>query len=84
MTDVDTILTAMQGCGYRVLGHFTLPDSAWLVPHYHPLEERLRSLGKKYAADPDRIGMIGSIQMEIDIFRKYSRYYGYVFYVMQR
>ena len=28
--------------------------------------------------------MIESIQMEIEIYRKYSIYYGYVFYLMQR
>ena len=82
--DIKTNLTAIQDCGYKVVGHFILPESAWLVTFYRPLEDRLRSLREKYVADPDRIEVIESIQMEIDIYRKYSIYYGYVFYLMQR
>lgn len=29
MTNVETILTNVQACGYEALGHFTLRDSAW-------------------------------------------------------
>jgi len=61
-----------------------LPESAWWDAYYHPLEERLELLREKYAATPEKVEVIESIQMEIEIYRKYSGYYGYVFYVMQR
>ncbi len=32
----------IRACDYEVLGHFTLPESAWWEPYYQPLEERLR------------------------------------------
>jgi len=84
MTDIDTNLATIKSCGYEVVEHFTLPESAWLEPLYNPLEDRLRLLRKKYATDPERIEMIDSTQVEIDQYRKYSSYYGYVFYLMQR
>jgi ubiquinone/menaquinone biosynthesis C-methylase UbiE len=84
MVDIDTNLSTIRSCGYEVLGHFTLPESAWWEPYYRPLEKRLQSCRKKYAVDPKRIEMIESVQREIEIYRNYSRYFGNVFYIMQR
>lgn len=83
MVDIDSNVATIKNCGYDLLGHFTLPESAWKESYYHPLENRLQSFRKKYAKDPKRIEMIDSVQMEIDIYRKYSAYYGYVFFLMQ-
>ena len=83
MVDIDTNVATIKDCGYDLLGQFTLPESAWTESYYHPLEDRLQLLRKKYATDPERIEMIDSVQMEIDLYHKYSNYYGYVFYMMQ-
>jgi cyclopropane fatty-acyl-phospholipid synthase-like methyltransferase len=83
MVDIDSNVSTIKNCGYDLLGHFTLPESAWKESYYHPLEDRLQSFRKKYATDPERIEMIDSVQMEIDFYRKYSGYYGYVFFLMQ-
>jgi hypothetical protein len=77
-------LAVIESCGYEVLGHFSVPESAWWTLYLHPLEGRLQSLREKYAADPERIEMIESIHLEIEIYRKYSSYYGNVFYLMRR
>ncbi len=84
IVDIETNLAAANDCGFEVLGHFTLPDSAWWESYYNPLSERLNSCREKYSSDPEKIGMIEAIQMEIEIYRKYSKYYGYEFFVMQR
>lgn len=83
MVDTATNLAAMEKCGYEVLGHFELPESTWLGSFYLPIEERLRTLREKYAEDPAGSKVVASIQKEIDIYRKYSNWYGYVFYLMQ-
>ena len=84
MVDIDTNLTIINSCGYKILEHFTQPGSAWWKSYYHPLENRLQSFRKQYATDPERIEMINTIQKEIDIYRKYSAYYGNEFFLMQR
>jgi len=84
LADIEANLAAMRACDYEVIGHFTLPESAWWEHYYHPLEERLRSLRKRHAAEAERLSMVESIQMEIDLYRQYSAFYGYVFYVMRR
>lgn len=84
MVDVDTNLAAIKACGYDLLGHFTLPESTWLELYYKPLEVRLSDFRGRCAADPDKLEMIEWVQSEIDLFRKYSSFYGYVFYMMRR
>ncbi|HNS23131.1 MAG TPA: class I SAM-dependent methyltransferase [Sedimentisphaerales bacterium] len=84
MTDMETNLATIRACGYDLVGHFVQPESAWWEPFYHPLAERLRSLRGQYAADARKLAMIEPMEMEIDMYRQYSAYYGNVFYVMRR
>ena len=84
MVDIATNLNTIKSSGYEVLGHFTLPESTWWISYYQPLENRLQLLREKYVTDPIKIKMIESVQIEIEVYRKYSKYYGYVFYLMQR
>jgi len=84
MTDVETNLATIKACGYELIGHFRLPESAWWDSFYHPLEDRLRSFRARFAADAEKLTLIESIQAEIDLYRRYSRFYGYVFFMMQR
>jgi cyclopropane fatty-acyl-phospholipid synthase-like methyltransferase len=84
MTDVGANLAMIEACGYRRIGHFPLPESAWWDEYYGPLGTRLPALRERHAADPGKLEMLAAIQMEIDLYRKYSAYYGNVFYMMQR
>ncbi|MFH1114040.1 MAG: class I SAM-dependent methyltransferase [Pseudomonadota bacterium] len=84
MADADANVAVISGCGFEVLGHFSLPESDWLESFYLPLENRVQTLRRTYGTDPERMQALDEIQLEIDIYRKYSRYYGYEFYLMQR
>ena len=84
MVDINANLDIIKSCGYKIIGHFIQPESAWWDQLYNPLEDRLQSLRKQYKADPERTEMINTIQTEIDIYRKYSAYYSNVFFLMQR
>lgn len=84
MTDVSANLAMIETCGYRQIDHFPLPVSAWWDEYYDPLGARLPTLQARHAADPEKLAMLAAIQMEIDLFRKYSAYYGNVFYLLQR
>ncbi len=84
MATVDANLSSIKSCGFEVIGNFNLSESAWWEQYYHPLEYSLRSFRERYAADQEKLDFIESIQEEIDIYRKHSSYYGYVFFLMQR
>lgn len=83
MQDVDANLAAIGRSGYVPSGHFTLPESAWWEPYYRPIERKLSALRRKYRDHPRALAVLETEQTEIDLFRRYARYYGYVFYVMQ-
>ncbi len=83
MQDVPANLRMMESCGYTVLETSTLPESAWWLDYYLPLESRLATLQEKYAGDEDRMGVLATVAQEIAMYRGNSDYYGYVFYVLQ-
>jgi hypothetical protein len=74
MVDNAANLAAIENSGYEVLKHFALPESNWLESFYHPIEDRLRTLQKKYAEDRAGSEVVDTILKEIDIYRKYSNY----------
>lgn len=70
MADVGANLAMIQACGYKEIGHFPLPESAWWDEYYNPLGVRLPALRALHAADPMKMEMLAAIQMEIDLYRK--------------
>jgi ubiquinone/menaquinone biosynthesis C-methylase UbiE len=77
-------LAVIPTCGYTSLGHFTLPEAAWWAAYYAPLEKRVQQLRRDYAADAEAQAILDGQQREVDLFRKYSRWYGSAFFIMQK
>jgi ubiquinone/menaquinone biosynthesis C-methylase UbiE len=84
ITTIPDNLAIIPRCGHTVLGHFPLPEDAWWEEYYHPLEERLNQLRTKYKDDPEALRILDSENEEIELYKKYSEWYGSVFYVMQK
>jgi len=84
ITDLETNLKTIDECGYDIIDHFKLPKSGWLENFYVHVENRLPLLRDKYAADAERLAFVNKVQKEIDIYRKYSDYYGYEFFIAKR
>lgn len=83
MADADENLRRLAAAGYREIGHFTIPTSAWLDEYYLPIETRIARLRETYAGDADAQAQLDEHALEIEMYRKYGEWYGYVFYVMQ-
>jgi SAM-dependent methyltransferase len=77
-------LIQISACGYRLIGHFTLPEDAWWVEYYDPLQIRIQELRRKYVGDLEALAVLDGEQREIDLFKKYKQWYGSVFFVMQK
>lgn len=84
MTDVEGNLAIAADCGFRILGHFTLPESAWRDSYLQPLQQRVNAIRGKCTSDPEKLEFVEFIQREIDIYGKFSDCYGYEFILMQR
>jgi ubiquinone/menaquinone biosynthesis C-methylase UbiE len=82
MGTIESCRALARECGYRLLGDFVLPDSAWWE-YYEPMRRRLESLASKYAGDTAAEAILRESAEEIATYRKYSQYYGYVFLVMR-
>ena len=70
--------------GFKLISNFTLPESAWFDSYYLPIEKELPCLNKKYEGNEIALGVFEGFRKEIDFYRKYSKYYGYEFFVMQK
>ena len=84
MHTLEQNLASVEKSGYRETGHFVLPESAWWEDYYTPLEKRIGVLGEKYRGNEEALAFLHTSQREIELYRKYSEWYGYVFYVMQK
>ncbi|MDY6834233.1 MAG: SAM-dependent methyltransferase, partial [Chloroflexota bacterium] len=81
--DIDSNLAVIHETGYELIGQFVLPESDWWDNYYLPIQSRLPRIRDKYRGDPEALAVIESHEREIDMYSRYSFYYGYVFYVMQ-
>ena len=70
--------------GYKLLGYFSLPEDAWWIEYYGPLEKRIQELRMKYIHDPEALKTLDKKQIEIDMFKTNPKSYGSVFIVMQK
>ena len=82
MPTISQVEEMIRSEGYSPVGSFRLPDTGWLNNFYNPLAARLGMLKEKYAGDQDAPGMIQGFEVEMDIFRKYSKEYGYTYFIM--
>jgi ubiquinone/menaquinone biosynthesis C-methylase UbiE len=74
----------IEESGYSLVGHFVLPKSGWWKDYYNPLIERIKILREKYAGNKEANDRMDNTEREIEIYKKYSDYYGYVFYLMKK
>jgi SAM-dependent methyltransferase len=69
---------------FHLISNFTLPKSSWLDSFYLPMEEELTRLNKKYQGNEVALGIFEELKNEIDLYKKFSDFYGYEFFIMQR
>lgn len=83
MKTIEANLSLIEDSRYRKIGHYVLPESGWWDSYYIPLEEKIAVLRKKYKDNVAVNQELDSSLLEIELYRKYSDWYGYVFYLMQ-
>lgn len=76
-------LAIIANAGYKLVGYFVLPESSWWTDYYLPILAKLPALKAKYKDNKEALATIACEEIETEMLRKYSKYYGYVFFVMQ-
>ena len=77
-------IAAVPSHGYDLIGHFPLPEDLWWLDYYGPLEERIHELREKHAEDREALRILDEEQQEVDLFKRYSTWYGSAFFVMRK
>lgn len=83
MRDIEGNLELIRQAGYQPIGNFILPESAWWDSYYTLIEQKVATLREKYQGNDEAMKVLEAEQQEIELYRQYSAYYGYVFYVAQ-
>jgi len=81
--NIETKVETIKEEGFNLISNFTLPESAWFNSYYSPIEKELPCLKKKYRANKIAWAVFEEIRDEISLYRRYSAFYGYEFFVMQ-
>jgi ubiquinone/menaquinone biosynthesis C-methylase UbiE len=85
--EIDTIenkLAVIDRLGYEQTGHFVLPATTWTAEYYGPMEKLVAKKLTDWVGNPVAMAVLEEAQNEIEIFREYSSYYSYGFFVMRR
>jgi ubiquinone/menaquinone biosynthesis C-methylase UbiE len=82
--NIEENIEAIKKEGFNLISNFTLPESAWLDNYYLPMEKELPRLNSKYQGNEVALAVFEGFRYEADFYRKYSKYYGYEFFVMQK
>ncbi|MCL2136971.1 MAG: class I SAM-dependent methyltransferase [Coriobacteriia bacterium] len=81
---LDTIghnSSVMKKTGFDLIGTFTLPEECWTCNYFAPRTEAEKALVMKYPGVRIVEDFINANKYEVELYAKYSQYYGYVFYI---
>ena len=82
--EVNAKLELITTCGYHLIEHFKLPDDAWWIEFYEPLETRLCELQEKYGDDPEVLKVLDKKRREVEDAKNNPKDYRSVFYIIQK
>jgi SAM-dependent methyltransferase len=83
ITSIEGCVRTIEDTGLDLLGHFTLPERAWWE-YYRPVEARLAEVRARHSDDPIALEVIAEQEVEIDMYRRHGRCYGYEFFVCRK
>ena len=81
--DIKRNISLIKDEGFNVLSHFTLPKSCW-IDFYSRMDKQIEELKKKYHNNKIALQVFEKCEKESKIYDKYSDYFGYEFFIMQK
>jgi len=80
---VSNKLKKIPDFGYKLINHFVLPDDAWWVEYFEPLERLIKEWRKK-AKSTETLSILESYQNEVNTFKKNPKEHVSAFYIFQK
>ncbi|UCG00753.1 MAG: class I SAM-dependent methyltransferase [Candidatus Heimdallarchaeota archaeon] len=81
--DMDSKLSAIPSCKYKLLNHFLLPGDTWWKDYYEPLEVRVNEIALEYKNNPAVLKTLHKYQNEIKRVKRMKKVNS-VFFIMQK
>lgn len=81
---IDEIIKFLANTDYKFIGSYALPDKDWWDDYYTPLKQRVDELQEKYSGDKEALEILNMELSETEMHKKYSAYYGYSFFIIQK
>lgn len=82
--DIDSVgakVRILERAGYEPLAHFVLPRHCWTENYYTPAAARCAPFLEEQGHTPAAERFVDLQHQEIEHYRTYGSYYGYVFYI---
>jgi serine/threonine-protein kinase HipA len=83
MGTIASNTAAARAAGFDVIDAFELPERAWWDHYYAPLRDRAEILRPRASAGSELAVAIAETEREIELYRRFGRSYGYVFYLLR-
>ncbi len=77
-------MAVLEKAGYMPVGYFPLPVPCWLDAYYIPLEARFDAFLARHARSEAAQAIVEEERREIALYRQYTDYVSYGFYVAKR
>lgn len=85
--EIDTIpnkIKQMQAAGYIPIASFVLPEYCWIDNFFVPQISAQEIFLQKYAGNKTAEEFVENEKHGAELYNKYKKYYGYVFYIGQK
>jgi serine/threonine-protein kinase HipA len=82
MTTPAGVVAMVERHGYRLRRTERLAPEDWWASYYDPLAARCAALDGEAAGDPALAAAIAESRQQMDFFRRFARWYGYVLFVL--
>lgn len=84
LKSIPTVQHLAEASGYKMIQVFKIPESAWWDDYYTPMLAQIQTLKVKNAGIAEAEVVYTNCEREAHMFKKYSKTYGYAFFVLQR
>jgi len=77
-------LAVLEAAGYSPIGYFPLPETCWLDRYYRPMQRRFAAFLDRHGHSDAALAVVEAEQHEIDLYERFSDFFGYGFYLAAR
>ena len=83
LSGMENKLKIIPKCGYELIKYIKLPDNAWGVGYFEPLEKRINELSIKYGDNSTFLEEIKSYKSEINQYKANPELFRSIFYILK-